>query len=119
MYDKIYDSELKILEVLWQNGAASARDIAAALQQQIGWSKTTTYTVIKKCIDKKIIAREDPHFICRPLVSREQVQQLETDELIAKMYDGSPDKLIASLLDNKILSREQIRKLKQIVKDLE
>lgn len=119
MQNKIFDSELEVLEVLWQNGATRAREIAAILQKKVGWSKTTSYTVIKRCLEKNILSREDPNFICRPLISREQVQHMETQQLIEKMYDGAADKLVASLLDSKTLNREQIQKLKQLVKDLE
>ncbi|MDW7656187.1 MAG: BlaI/MecI/CopY family transcriptional regulator [Bacillota bacterium] len=119
MNGKIFDSELKVLEVLWQNGATTARDMAGILQQQVGWRKTTTYTVIKKCLDKGIVAKEDPNFLCRPLVTREQVQKMETADLIDKMYDGAADQLIASLLDSDRLSQEQIKKLKRLVEDLE
>jgi predicted transcriptional regulator len=119
MISKIYDSELKVMEVLWQNGAMTARDLAGLLQEQVGWRKTTTYTVIKKCLDKGVVAKEDPNFLCRPLVTREQVQKLETADLIDKMYDGAPDQLIAALLDSETLSPEQIRRLKRLVEELE
>ena len=119
MSGKIFDSELKVLEVLWQNGATTARDLAGLLQEQVGWRKTTTYTVIKKCVDKGIVAKEDPNFLCRPQITREQVQKLETADLIDKMYDGAADRLIASLLDSATLSPEQIKKLKRLVEELE
>ena len=49
---KLYDSELNIMEYLWRTGEASAKEIAAEMAQTVGWSKTTTYTVLKKCVDK-------------------------------------------------------------------
>lgn len=57
--------------------------------------------------------------MCRALIAKEQVQDLETDELIDKIYDGSVDKLFAALLGRKKLSMEQIKNLKQIVSELE
>ena len=69
---KLFDSELKVMEVLWDRGEASAKTIAQVLHEQVGWSKTTTYTVIKKCLDKGAIERSEPGFMCRALVSREQ-----------------------------------------------
>ena len=59
---KLYDSELRIMEVLWENGNTTAKHIAEILKEQVGWSKTTTYTVIKKCIDKGIISHYYPVF---------------------------------------------------------
>ena len=94
---KLFDSELKIMEILWKGGETTARSIAETLKEQIGWSKTTTYTVIKKCIDKGVVNRKEPGFVCRPLITKEQVQEVETRELIDKMYDGGADRLVASL----------------------
>jgi predicted transcriptional regulator len=82
-------------------------------------SKTTTYTIIKKCLDKGAIARQEPNFVCRARVTQEQVQQYETTELINKMYNGAPDRLIASLLGQKRLTSEEISRLKQLIEGLE
>lgn len=116
---KLFDSELKIMDVLWKNGDATAKQIAETLKEQVGWNKTTTYTLIKRCIDKGAIERYDPNFECRPLVTIEQAQELETTELINKMYDGAADQLVASILGRKNLSPEEIEKLKQLVNNLE
>ena len=53
---KLFDSELKVMDILWKEGDTSAKEIAEKLNEQVGWSKTTTYTVIKKCIDKGAVA---------------------------------------------------------------
>ena len=116
---KLFDSERKVMEELWRDGALSAKELAERLGAQVGWSKTTTYTVIKKCIDKKAISRSDPGFLCKPLVTRDQVCQQETDELLQRNYGGSADRLVASLLGSRRLSREEIDHLKQLIEDLE
>lgn len=54
---RIFDSELKILELLWDGGELTAKEIAALCAAQVGWSKTTTYTVLKKCVEKGLIAQ--------------------------------------------------------------
>ncbi|WIV12930.1 BlaI/MecI/CopY family transcriptional regulator [Proteiniborus sp. MB09-C3] len=119
MQIKLFDSELKIMDVLWQNGDTTAKQIAEILKKQVGWSKTTTYTLIKRCIDKGAIKRIEPSFVCHPLVTIEQARDLETTELINKMYGGAADQLVASILGRKNLSPEEIKKLKQIVSNLE
>lgn len=115
---KLFDSELKVMEVLWENGDTPAKKIAKALLDGIGWSKTTTYTVIKKCIDKNAISRTEPNFICHAEVSLEQVQESETTHLIDKIYDGCADKLVASLLGSKRLTKDEIANLKKMVEEL-
>lgn len=119
MQIKLFDSELKIMDVLWKNGDTTAKRIAEILNEQVGWNKTTTYTLIKRCIDKGAIERIEPNFLCHPLVTIEQARELETTELINKMYDGAADQLVASILGRKKLSMEEIERLKQLVSSLE
>lgn len=116
---KLFDSELKVMDVLWKEGVVPAKHIAEVLTQELGWNKNTTYTLIKRCIKKGAIERTEPNFMCHALITKEKVQEAETNELINKIYDGSADKLFAALLGRKQLSAEQIKKLKQIVEDFE
>ncbi len=115
---KIFDSELRVLEILWAGGELSAREVAARAAEQVGWSKTTTYTVLKKCVDKGLVRRQDPGFVCQALVSRADAQRQETRGLIDRMYGGSADRLVASLLDGKALSGEEIDRLRRLVEEL-
>jgi len=115
---KIFDSELNILEILWDSGELPAKEIAACAAGQVGWSKTTTYTVLKKCVEKGLIERSEPGFRCRALVSREEVQRRETRGLIDRMYGGSADRLVASLLEGRVLSGEEIAKLRRMVEEM-
>ena len=116
---KLFDSELKLMGVLWREGDTTAKHISDVLKAEIGWNMNTTYTLIKRCIKKGAIERSEPNFVCHALIPKEEVQEAETNELINKIYDGSADKLFAALLGRKKLSAEQIEKLKQIVGDLE
>lgn len=119
MEKKLFDSELKVMSVLWRDGDCEARHIAKVLGEEVGWNVNTTYTLIKRCIAKGAIERTEPNFMCRALVSKEEVQAAETDELIDKIYDGSSDKLFAALLSRKKLDPEQLNRLKQMINDME
>ena len=116
---KLFDSELKVMNVLWKEGEASARHIAAVLEEETGWNINTTYTLIKRCIKKGAIERREPNFTCRPLVSKQEIQEEETKELVDKMYDGSVNQLFAALLGSRRLSEKEIEKLKKMVRELE
>ena len=116
---KLFDSELKVMGVLWREGDCTAKHISDVLGQEVGWNVNTTYTLIKRCIKKGAIQRSEPHFMCHALVAKEAVQETETNALIDKIYDGSADKLFAALLGRKKLTSEQIEKLRQIVGELE
>ena len=116
---KLFDSELKVMHILWKEGDVQAKHIADVLTKELGWNKNTTYTLIKRCIKKGAIERSEPNFMCHALIPKEEVQEAETNQLINKIYDGCADKLFAALLSRKKLSAEEIEKLKQIVTDLE
>lgn len=119
MDNKLFDSELKVMDVLWREGDSTAKHISDVLKAEVGWNMNTTYTLIKRCMKKGAIARSEPNFMCHALIPKEEVQEAETDELINKVYDGSVDKLFAALLGRKKLSAEQIERLKVIVGELE
>lgn len=115
---KLFDSELKVMDILWKEGDTTAKRISDILKEQIGWNMNTTYTLIKRCIGKGAIERREPNFICHALIPKEEVQEQETTELINKVFDGSADLLFASLLNSKNLSTEEIERLKQIINNL-
>ena len=116
---KLFDSELKIMGVLWKEGDVTAKYISDVLKEETGWNMNTTYTLIKRCIKKGAIERSEPNFMCHALIPKEAVQEAETNELIDKVFDGSADKLFASLLGRKKLTAKQIDDLRQIVGEME
>ncbi len=115
---KLFDSELKVMDVLWKDGDTTAKKISDILREQVGWNVNTTYTLIKRCIAKGAIRRSEPNFLCHALIPKERVQEQEMTELINKVFDGSAELLFASLLNRKSLSAEEIERLKQIVNKL-
>lgn len=116
---KLFDSELKVMGVLWREGDQTAKRISDILKEEIGWNMNTTYTVIKKCIAKGAIARSEPNFLCHALVTRETVQEAETEELLGKLFDGAPEQLFASLLGSHRLTREQSEQLRRMIAALD
>lgn len=116
---KLFDSELKVMGVLWRGGDRTAKEISDLLKAEIGWNMNTTYTVIKKCVAKGAIERREPHFLCHALISKEEAGRAETELLLDKLFDGSPELLFASLLGSRKLSKEEIARLRRMVSELE
>lgn len=116
---KLVDSELKVMKVLWREGDIPAKRAAEILREEVGWNVNTTYTLIKRCIKKGALQRSEPHFMCHPLITEEQIQQAETTAFLDKLYDGCADKLFMTLLNSKKLSESQIKKLKDMVSKME
>ena len=116
---KLFDSELKVMDVLWREGDKTAKQLSEILGDTIGWNVNTTYTVIKKCVAKGAIERTEPNFMCHALILRETVQADEARELMGKLFDGSPDLLFASVLGGKNLTQEQIDRLRRWIDEME
>lgn len=120
MEPKLFDSERKVMEVLWETDAPlTAKEIAARLGAAVGWNKNTTYTVIKKCVEKGIIERREPNFQCLPLIRREEARAAAAAELVDKVFEGSASLLFASLLNGKQLPPEEIKRLRAMIDELE
>ena len=105
--------------MLWREGDLPAGQIVKILKEETGWNRNTTYTVIKKCVDKGAVRRTEPGFVCSALISRQEVQDYETEELIDRMFDGSREKFFAAFLDGGKLSRQEVEQLKKMIDRLE
>ena len=97
MRKMIFESELKVMEILWNIGDTTAKDLAIKLNQSAAWNTTTTYTVVRRCIDKGLIEKGNK-FMCRALITREEAQRTESEILINKMFGGSANLLLEHLL---------------------
>lgn len=115
MREKLFDSEAKVMEIVWAKSPISAKDISLIASEQIGWNKNTTYTVIKKLEAKGFIQREDPGFICTPLVSQSQMQKVEAASLVKKVFGGSRKALFSALLEDEPLTEEEISELHRLI----
>jgi predicted transcriptional regulator len=115
---KLFESELRVMETLWKTGNLTAGQLAKILNEQIGWNRNTTYTIIKKLVDKGAIERCEPSFTCKTLISRDEVRQQEASGLISKLFDGSVEVFLSAFLSGETLSQNEIDRLKKIVEDL-
>ena len=107
------------MNLVWEREGITAKELAAALEQSVGWNKATTYTVITRCMEKNYLRREHPKFHCYSLISREEVACADTDSLIDNSYQGRPDLLVAALMGRKKLSLEQIKQLYDALSEVE
>lgn len=114
---RLHEGELNVMELLWSNKELAAKDISKIIKEYIGWEKNTTYTVIKRLIDKGAIERVDPGFICKAVISKNAVQKIETDALINKLYNSSLSTFFVEYLRNRDLSTAEIFELERIISE--
>ena len=113
--EKLFDSEAKIMEILWEKGSLSAKDISKIAADTIGWNKNTTYTILKKLEAKGVIHREDPGFICTALVSKNQAQRAAVDSVVKQIFGGSRKALFSALLEEESLSDDELAELRRLI----
>ncbi len=114
---RLHEGELNIMELLWSNKVLAAKDIAKIIKEYVGWEKNTTYTVINRLVEKGAVKREDPGFICRALISKRTVQNIETKALLDKVYNGSLNNFLVDYLKNQLLTPTDIMELERIIND--
>lgn len=114
---KIGNAEFKVMCVIWELGDIPAKTVAAEITKKYGWTKNATYTLLKRCINKGALERIEPHFVCHPLITKDEVQLQSTEALIQDVYCGDEEKLFATLLNRKNLSPEKMARLKQIIEE--
>lgn len=115
MKEKLFDSEAKVMAIIWAHSTISAKEISRIAAETIGWNKNTTYTVINKLAAKGFIRREDPGFICTPLVSQSQMQKAEASSLVKKVFGGSRQALFSALLEDEPLTKGEAEALRRLI----
>lgn len=114
---RLHEGELNIMELLWSNKVLAAKDISKIIKEYIGWEKNTTYTVIKRLIDKGAVIREEPGFQCKAAISKRIVQTTETKALLNKFYNGSLSNFFTEFLSNQELSNAELIELERIISE--
>lgn len=115
MEKKLGDAELKVMQVLWRTGGCPARQVAEEMTAAWGWNANTTYTLLRRCVQKGAVRRTEPGFFCTPCVAREEVQRSAAGALLEKLFEGSAEKLFAALLGSKRLSKDELARLEAMV----
>ena len=115
MKEKLFDSEAKVMEILWKEGPLPAKEISLIAADQIGWNKNTTYTVIKKLEAKGFIRRDEPGFMCTPLITENEIRKNETSSLLKRFFGGSRKALFSALIEDEELTESEIKELKDMI----
>lgn len=115
----LHDSELKLMELVWDNNGASAKELSLLAAKNIGWNKNTTYTILKKLAEKKIIRRQDPGFHCWALISKDQVCYSHSKALLDQLFDGRVPSLFSSFLSHGAVSPQELQQLRRLIDEYE
>ena len=110
---KIFESEYRFCLILWENEPISSRALSELCNEKLGWSKTTTYTVIKRLADRGVLKNEKT--IVTSLISKEEAQISEIDELIEKKFEGNLPAFVAAFTKTKKLTDKEIEEIRKLI----
>ena len=110
---KIFESEYRFCLILWRNEPITSAKLAKLCNEELGWSRTTTYTVIKRLSERGVLKSENS--LVTSLVSKEQVQASEMDKMMEKTFEGSLPAFIAAFAKRQSLSDKEIEEIRRII----
>lgn len=110
---KVFESEYRFCLILWENEPIGSTELAKICKEKLGWSRTTTYTVIKRLSDRGVVVNENA--VVRSLISKEEIQKAEIEELVQKKFEGSLLDFIATFTRHQRLTDEEINQIKNLI----
>lgn len=110
---KIFESEYCFCLVLWEHEPVSAADLTRLCQAKLGWKRTTTYTVIKRLGERGILKNENG--MVTSLISKEEAQASEIDELLEKKFEGSLPAFVAAFTKHQDISEEELNEVQRMI----
>ncbi len=110
---KIFEKEYTLCLILWDKEPIRLRDLARLCETELDWKTTTTYTVVKRLCDRGILRNEDS--VITSLVSREEAQAAEIEELVDTKFQGSLPAFFAAFTHRQRLSAEEIDELQAMI----
>lgn len=110
---KIFESEYRFCLILWENEPIAPSKLAAICKEKLDWSRTTTYTVIKRLCERGVVANENS--VVRSLVTKDAVHLADFDEFFEKRFENSLPAFIAAFAKHQNLSQKDIDEIRKII----
>ena len=110
---KIHESEYRFCLILWEHEPVTTVELVRLCQQQLEWKRTTTYTVIKRLSERGMLQNEDG--VITSLVSKEEAQASEIDELVEKTFEGSLPAFVAAFTKHRRLSAKEVDEVQAMI----
>ena len=110
---KIFESEYRFCLILWEHEPIKSKELVRLCQEQLGWKATTTYTVIKRLSERGVVKNENT--VVTSLISKDQSQQAEIDQLVEKTFEGSLPAFLAAFTRRRQLSDREIDAMQAMI----
>jgi predicted transcriptional regulator len=110
---KIFESEYRFCLIMWEHEPVTASELVKLCQEQLGWKRTTTYTVIKRLLERGVLKNEDGTVTA--LVSKEEAQTREINELVEEKFQGSLPAFVAAFTKRKDISKKDLDEVQRMI----
>lgn len=110
---KIFESEYRFCLILWEWEPVATTELVKLCRDRLGWKRTTTYTVIKRLGERGVLKNENG--LVSALISKEEAQVSEIDELMEKKFQGSLPAFLAAFARRQSLSQEEVEEIRRII----
>ena len=110
---KVYESEYRFCLILWEHEPVKSKELVRLCQEQLGWKATTTYTVIKRLSERGVLKNENT--IVSSLVTKDEVQAAEIDELVEKKFEGSLPAFVAAFTKHQKITKDEIDEVQRMI----
>lgn len=110
---KIFESEYRFCLILWAHEPVKSSELVALCREQLGWKPTTTYTVIKRLAQREVLVNEDT--VVRSLVTKDEVQAAEIDEMVEKKFEGSLPAFLAAFTRHRKMTDREIDQVQRMI----
>ena len=110
---KIFESEYRFCLILWENEPIKSSELVNLCRKQLGWKPTTTYTVIKRLSERGVLKNENT--IVSALVTKDEAQAAEINEMVEKTFEGSLPAFIAAFTKHQKMSEKEIDELQHMI----
>ena len=114
---KIFESEYRFCLILWEHEPINSTRLVELCKEHLGWSKATTYTVIRRLSERGVVKNENA--VVTSLVSKEEAQKSRLDEMVEETFEGSMPAFIAAFSKSKRLSKDEVEQLRQLIDSYE
>ena len=112
---KIFESEYRFCLLLWDNEPVNSTKLAALCREHLGWSKATTYTVIRRLSERGVVKNENA--IVTSLISKEEAQKARLEEMVEETFEGSMPAFIAAFSRSRKLTRREVDQLQSLIEN--
>ena len=110
---KVFESEYRFCLILWEHEPIASGELVKLCREQLGWKSSTTYTVIKRLSERGVLQNENT--IVSSLVTKDQVQAAEIDELVEKKFSGSLPAFLAAFVRHRRLTAAELDQVQEMI----